>query len=435
MTAPPPSVVRYLANRAVTGPWRIDGNRRNDFRTAVVIPALAESASLPAALAALAANPLELLKETLVLVVVNQRPDSSAADKADNGRTLRLLADGSLACPGLQLAWVDAASPDLELPEKDGGVGLARKIGFDLTLERLEYRQQEPLLVALDADTLVRPDYLPALKNHFRDAPAGAAVLPFRHQPGCDPEHDRAIARYELFLRAHVLGLELAGSPYAFHTVGSTMACRAAAYARAGGMNRRRAGEDFYFLQQMAKTAGVSRVAGTVVYPSARPSSRTPFGTGRSVGALLAGRTDAVLFYPEECYRLLGGWLRLVVVQIERDGASLLSRARQLSPAVADFLERENFAFVWDRLAANHPGGKARLKAFHDWFDGLKTTRLIHHLCACLCPRCPPEQALPPLLTAAGLASTEDPAGQLALLRRYQTGEEIFPPGDAGNAP
>ncbi len=434
MTAPPSAVARYLATRTVTGPWRIDGNRRNDFRAAVVIPALAESASLPASLASLAANPLEMLEETLVVVVVNQRPDSSAADKADNHRTLGLLADGSMAFPGLQLAWVDAAMPGLELPEKDGGVGLARKIGFDLALERLDYRHREPLLVALDADTLVRPDYLPALGNHFREAAAGAAVLPFRHQPGSGPEHERAVALYELFLRAHVIGLELAGSPYAFHTVGSTMACRATAYARAGGMNRRRAGEDFYFLQQMAKTAGVSRVSGTVVYPSARLSSRTPFGTGRSVGALLAGRNDAVLFYPTECYRLLGGWLRLVAERIETDGASLLNRARQLNPAVADFLEGENLALVWDRLAANHPGGKARLKAFHDWFDSLKTTRLIHHLCAVLCPRCPPERALPPLLAAAGLAPAEDLAEQLALLRRHQSGEDNFPPADAVKA-
>jgi hypothetical protein len=422
MSALPPAVTRYLASRAVTGPWRIDGSHRSDYRTAVVIPALAESAALADTLDALAANPPELLEQTLVLVVVNQRQDSAEADKADNRRTLMQLAEGSLACPGLQLAWIDAATPGLELPDKDGGVGLARKIGFDLALTRLDYRHQEPTLVALDADTLVRPDYLPALRGHFREAAAGAAVIPFRHQPGTDSEHERAIARYELFLRAHVLGLELAGSPYAFHTIGSTMACRAVAYARAGGMNRRRAGEDFYFLQQLAKTAGVARLAGTVVYPSARPSTRTPFGTGRSVGALLAGRAEAVLFYPAACYRLLGDCLQLVREQAEANGAALLDRVRQGSPAVADFLAQEHFAAVWDRLAANHPRSDARLKAFHDWFDGLKTTRLIHHLCAGLHPRGQPEQALPPLLAAAGMAPAAGVAEQLALLQRHQTG-------------
>jgi hypothetical protein len=418
----PSAVVRYLGSRAVTGPWRIDGNHRKDFLGAVVIPALAESASLPDTLAALADNPPERLAETLVLVVVNHRPDCPAADKADNLLTLRQLADGTLERPGLQLALVDAASPGLELPEKDGGVGLARKIGFDLALSRLDFAREEPLLIALDADTLVRPDYLPALRNHFRNTAAGAAVLPFRHQPAGDPEHEGAISRYELYLRAHVLGLELAGSPYAFHTIGSTMACRATSYVRAGGMNRRRAGEDFYFLQQLAKTDGVARLAGTVVYPSARSSTRTPFGTGRTVGALLAGNSDAVLFYPAACYRLLGDWLRLVVELVERHGEFVLHRARQLNATLATFLEQEGFTPVWDRLAANHPRPGARLKAFHDWFDGLKTTRLIHHLCAGPYPRCQPGQALPPLLAAAGMAPAEDPGEQLFLLRRHQTG-------------
>jgi len=47
--------------------------------------------------------------------------------------------------------------------------------------------------------------------------------------------------------------LQQAGSPYAYHTIGSAFACRAEAYIAAGGMNRRHAAEDFYFLQQLAK--------------------------------------------------------------------------------------------------------------------------------------------------------------------------------------
>ncbi len=420
MSALPHPVARYLTSRAIDGPWRISGNERKDFPMAVVIPALAESATLPATLNSLAANPPELLVETLILLVINQRPDSTDEDKADNRHTLEQLATGTWQRPGLQLAWIDAASPGLELPIKDGGVGLARKIGFDLALHRLAYRKPEPLVIALDADTLVQPDYLPALHNHFRQTTAGAAVVPFCHQPGNDPAHEEAIARYELFLRCHVLGLTLAGSPYAFHTVGSTMACRATAYARAGGMNRRRAGENFYFLQQLAKTTGVAQLNGTVVYPSARPSSRTPFGTGRSVSAQLAGDAAAVLFYPAACYALLSDWLQLVSEQLEADGAELLQRAGQHSAPLADFLQGENFPAVWDRLVTNNPRPKPRLKAFHDWFDGLKTTRLIHHLCAGAHPRCQPEAVLPQLLAAAGLPIASGPTEQLTVLRRYQ---------------
>jgi hypothetical protein len=38
---------------------------------------------------------------------------------------------------------------------------------------------------------------------------------------------------------------------YAYHTVGSAMAVKAYQYVKVGGMNRRQAGEDFYFIQKL----------------------------------------------------------------------------------------------------------------------------------------------------------------------------------------
>ncbi|NIO40596.1 MAG: hypothetical protein GTO41_10685, partial [Burkholderiales bacterium] len=52
-----------------------------------------------------------------------------------------------------------------------------------------------------DADTLVDERYLSAITKHFRQAACGAAVLPYRHQPGTTPEQQAAIEHYELFLR------------------------------------------------------------------------------------------------------------------------------------------------------------------------------------------------------------------------------------------
>ena len=111
-------------------------------------------------------------------MVVNHRPDASPEDKADNRATLELLAAGDPRWDGLNLAWVDAASPGLELPLKGGGVGLARRIGLDLALSRLDCLNGDPLLVCLDADTLVRPDYLPALVRHFRTEPLRCCGYP-----------------------------------------------------------------------------------------------------------------------------------------------------------------------------------------------------------------------------------------------------------------
>ncbi len=410
----------YLAARGVNGPWLPVGDTGPGFAGAVVIPALAEGATLFATLSSLAVNPPELLQRFLVLVVVNNRPDAAPVDKIDNQALLAGLTALANSLAPLRLSWVDAASPGRELPLNKGGVGLARKIGFDLALPLLEYSGREPLLVALDGDTLVGPDYFQALVSHFAAAPAGAAVIPFCHQPGSSAEEQAAIDHYELYLRAYVLGLATAGSPYGFHTVGSAMACTAGAYVAAGGMNTRTAAEDFYFLQQLRKTAGVETVRGTLVRPSARPSHRVPFGTGRSVARLLRGEAASVLFYGTECYRILGEWLALVNRRTDAAGAEMVQRSGTLSPCLAAYLIRYRFAEAWDNLRRNSRDDAALLAAFHSWFDGLRTMKLIHHLSDELLPRQAPERVMPGLLAWAGLPPLCDLSGQLDLLRRLQ---------------
>jgi hypothetical protein len=414
---------KYLASRALTAPWTLTGTPKRDFTGAVVIPSLAESSSLFSTLRSLAQNPADFSSRFLFVVVVNHREDAPPADKDDNLKTLERLSAADLSVAGLPLAWVDAASPGLELPAKTGGVGMARKVGFDLALPRLDLKKDPLVLISLDADTFCRPDYLPAIENHFRKASVPGAVIPFCHQPGATEEEDRAIRRYELFLRAYVLGLQRAGSPYAFHTVGSAMACTADGYARMGGMNYRGAGEDFYFLQHLAKTGGVSRVEGTVVYPSARTSHRVPFGTGRSMTDLLSGKYGAVLFYRVECYRILGDWLKLVEQSLGEKGQLLQQKAAEISTSLADFLEGNRFVDLWEKLRRNFRTPQNLSKGFHEWFDGLKTMKLIHHLSAGPHPRQNPEPAVIALLRWAGLEPVEGIGPQLELLRRIQIGE------------
>lgn len=421
----PVPVKKYLDSRGISVPWSIDGlDGGGGFCGAVVIPSLAESSCLFATLESLARNPADLLSRFLILVVVNHRTDAPPGDKSDNSRTLHRLVESKASLAPLRLAWVDAASAGKELPAKGGGVGLSRKIGFDLALPCLSYEPSEPILVALDADTLVQPDYLPALVSHFRTTQAGGAVIPFRHQEDGTPEQRDVIRRYELFLRCYVLGLSLAGSPYAFHTVGSAMACRTGAYVRAGGMNSRVAAEDFYFLQQLHRTSSVAQVAGTIVYPSARVSHRVPFGTGRSVGRLLAAEEGAVLFYQPECFQILGEWLTLVAENIDFGGEDMLLASETISPHLREYLHGVGFADVWEKLLSGNRDHLHRLAAFHCWFDGLKTMKLIHHLSAGPYPRCEPGQILPRFFGSAGLKQVEGVDSHLALLRKVQIGED-----------
>jgi len=415
-------VGKYLARHGLSGPWSIERANNRDWRNAVVIPALAERDSLFLTLDSLATNPRELLAQTLALVVVNQRVDATAADRQDNLATLDSLQCYAASTP-LQLGWVDAATPGKELPEDRGGVGMARKIGFDLVLHQVA-AHPDGFIASLDADTLVRPDYLPALEAHFSRTPAGAATIPYCHQAAGDPAQQIAIDSYELFLRHYVLGLMLAGSPYAYHSIGSSLAFSPQAYLKAGGMNLRQAGEDFYLLQQLQKTSGVRQLGGTVVYPSARLSARTPFGTGERVARQLQGEGSAVEFYAAGCFRILAAWLQLLSNNLDASGEQLLQQFTTSSPEACRFLQNNNFLAAWQRLQQNHPQPQQRLGAFHGWFDALRTLRLIHHLSATSAPRCAAEPALTPLLHWAGWPTVDKPAAQLVLLRSKQTGED-----------
>lgn len=417
----PSRITKYLTSRGIKGPWRISGEPGDGYSGAVVIPALAESDRLFLTLRSLAGNPPDILPRFLVLVVVNHREDAFDEDKADNLKTLERLSSAGQEFPGLRLAWVDAASPGLELPRKKGGVGLARKIGFDLALPRLYPAADNALLVALDADTLVQPDYLSAIIEHFSSVPEGGAVIPFRHHEGKTGMERGAITRYELFLRSYVLGLSLAGSPYAFHSVGSAMACTAGAYTRMGGMNSRLAAEDFYFLQHLKKTAGISQITGTCVHPSARASHRVPFGTGRSISRILSGEHEAVLFYQVDCFKILSAWISLVEHRLDATGEQIRHDARELSICLGNFLDNARFSETWEKLKKNTSGHEALRTAFHEWFDGLLTMKLVHCMSDGPYPRGKnPEDLLPPYLEWAGLDPVSSQQEQLALLRSIQ---------------
>lgn len=420
MSLLPAAVQRYLDKNRSTGPWALAGEERADFAGAVVIPALAEGDSLFATLQSLAANPAQMLERFLILIVINHGEHASTDDRLQNQADLSRLADLA-GRSELCLAWVDAASANCEVPAKQAGVGFVRKLGLDLALSRLDWTE-DPLLVCLDADTLVETTYLQSIVEHFKQSHDGAAVLPFRHQAAASAVQQAAIDRYELFLRSYVFGLRLAGSPYAFNTVGSAIACRGLAYVRCGGMNCRKAGEDFYFLQKLAKTDGVGLLEGTTVFPEPRVSERVPFGTGRSMGRLASGDQQAVLFYPAAVFQVLGHWLSVVAQNLSGDAEQLLASAGEISPVLVNYLEQNGWRSVWPRLQSTHRDDARRLHAFHGWFDGFRSMRLIHMLCDAGFERSDSEKVLTEYFDWDGRASPGSLTGMLEKLRQDDAG-------------
>lgn len=277
----------------------------NRIKQVVVIPCFAESRYILKTLYSLSQNNSDDLNDSLILCVVNNRGRTITDSEilADNQLTMShfdMLIKGKMdnrmpaemeqvnllkkiLKTNLRIAYVDASSAGFELPNKVGGVGMARKIGLDKAISLFDSNDDIGLLYCLDADTVVENNYLAAVKLFFTQEQSTAAHVSFAHQEAEEESLQAAIICYEIFLRYYVFGLQYAGSPYAFHTIGSTIICTIDGYAAVRGMNNRQAGEDFYFLNKLAKLDGVRSIRSTTVYPSARSSTRVPFGTGKAI--------------------------------------------------------------------------------------------------------------------------------------------------------
>jgi hypothetical protein len=347
--------------------------------------------------------PTDILDDTLVLVVVNNRPPElgDAVDQIelrgqidDNALTMKWLEDKG-ANGALPLAWIDASSPGHELPHW-GGVGLARKIGCDSVLAFLlglkkTIAFEDFVFFSLDADTIVSPDYLETAGHELRKSGCTGGVISFKHQKADSPESQAAIDEYEAFLNYYVAGLRWAGSPYAFHTIGSCLCFTARGYVRANGFAaRRQAGEDFYFCMELAKTGGICEIQKTMVFPSARISRRVPFGTGKRMAEAALNGREPLLAYDFQVFVCLRELLAAVSVHPD-DGAPRIF-AELNNPATREFLKNRGFPDIWGRFQRQYKTRDALLAAFHRWFDGFVTLKYIHWLTEREWPRRPLEE-------------------------------------------
>ncbi|MCK9274223.1 MAG: hypothetical protein M0P57_03945 [Syntrophales bacterium] len=395
--APPETIQKYLDHYGSCIKWHAAAPSLKGIENVVVIPALAESESLFKTLGSLSRNSPVELKKTLVLCVINNRKSDgdSNSDYKDNRTTLKLLDSIVTKVPGrldrseireiferkLQIGYIDASSPGLELPAEKGGVGLARKIGMDASLTFFDYGVQSPKLIfSLDADTLVDTGYLSTIRNRFVQGRISAAVIAFSHQPNEDGNLNDAILWYETFMRYYTLGLEYACSPYAYHSIGSAIVSTAEAYVSVRGMSVRDAGEDFHYLNKLAKAVTLSKIEDIRVYPSSRVSCRVPFGTGKTIARLQKDRSSRYKVYAPEIFTILKRWLECLQHHAQEDGMFLLKRADTISAALTEFLVKENFPVIWTKLRKNSSKKNVTIRHAMTWFDALKTFRLVRYM-------------------------------------------------------
>lgn len=316
------------------------------------------------------------------------------------------------------------------LPPRSAGVGLARKIGMDEACHRLEsVGCPYGVIACFDADCRCDDNYLEVLYRHFATLPAAMACgIRFEH-PLAGAEFPasvyEAVTAYETHLRYYVNAQRWSGIPHAWHTVGSSMAVRCRPYQAQGGMNRRKAGEDFYFLHKFIPLGGFTEIHDTCVYPSPRPSERVPFGTGRAILGILE-RQGAGHSYNPAIFRELRTFVRRLDEEFyrHRDLSRLLNG---LPEGIGNYLSQKGIGDLLDDAFAHTASFPAFLKRFWRGFNGLQVLKYVHYARSAHYPDVPVELAAGWLGTLRGAPGTIAPDHRLPdLLRALRELDRVY---------
>ena len=153
------------------------------------------------------------------------------------------------------------------------------------------------------------------------------------------------------------------------------------------GFPRRNAGEDFYFLNKLAKLGPVVSAQSAPLRIAARVSDRVPFGTGRAMGLAQRDGVDGLpRFYDPRVYVYLRSLLKSMQASCETGSFERNALHRSLSAQALDAtiidaaMDALGFDAAISKLLRSSADQQQRARALHCWFDAFRTMKFIHHL-------------------------------------------------------
>ncbi len=358
---------------------KIDNNPSKNLKYIVVIPCYYEFEIL-ASLNSIWINKRPKFSIE-VIIVINSSEDSDKKILDQNKKTYNEVKD-----------WIKSHEDSLlrffvlneqNLPKKFAGAGLARKIGMDQAIMRFNLLDQDKgVIISIDADAKLSSNYFVELEKHFNQFPKTNVVTTyFEHLiKGSEFKNEiyDAITIYELYLRYYKQALNHTGFPYSHYTVGSCFAVNAKAYVKQGGMNRKQAGEDFYFLHKVFPLGNVFELNTSCVYPSSRLSARVPFGTGPMVKSIMELGKKDFLTYNFESFIELKSFFELVTDLFKISSEELKKLLDKLTGCITEFLQKNDINKAIQEINENSSNIKTFTKRFFDWFNAFRVLKFLN---------------------------------------------------------
>ena len=367
-------VEKYLARNKKYEPY-IKVSPPKGLFNIVVIPAYNEPDILKTLQSLLECNEPEFPVE--VIVVVNSKQGDSPEIIMRNELTYRDVSDFALKNNNVKIKFYPLLFANL--PLKQAGAGLARKIGMDEALLRYKIVGQYNVITSLDADTIVEKNYLQEIESLFLKSDTELACVYYEHAI-CGNEYPgkiyNAIIKYELYLRYYYQALKYINFPFAYHTVGSAFVVNSLSYAKYGGMSPKQAGEDFYFIQKVARGGLVTEMNTTCVYPSSRVSDRVVFGTGPAIADI--SENNSYFVYDLQSIIDIGKFVKEISVLfgITKNEYNLF--VKKMPESVQKYLFVNNFFDKLNKINKNTNSIKSFKKAFFTIFDAFSLIKFLN---------------------------------------------------------
>lgn len=260
---------------------------------------------------------------------------------------------------------IDRSSPGKGWPPKAHGIGVARKLLMD---HISKVANDNDIIISMDADTVFSKEYFASVAENLRINPAASAIaIPYYHKLTYNQELDRAMLRYEIYMRAFAINMWRIRSPYCFSALGSAIAIPVWSYRAIGGITPKLSGEDFYFLQKIVKTGRLLHFNGEIVFPAARLSDRVFFGTGPALIKGIEGDWSSYPIYNHKLFDKIAETYKLFGPLYSKDietplDAFLIHRFRELP---------------WKALRLNFKSQPHFIRACHEKIDGLRILQFL----------------------------------------------------------
>lgn len=361
-----------------------------------------------------------------VLLVWNSHesePQATSAEHAMLAQAARSWCDRNAPWFTLQNLMCDA------LPAARPGLSMARKVGLDEALRRMDTASHEGILVLSSADVRYSRSYFVAVcQALLNNQIPGACYSQFQYSGAGEPDAvKQAAVLYELYLHYLNVGASLCGFPYPLVIPAPAISLTATAYIKSGGYAATYNEQSTAFVARLNELGNFKRIPQVQVTLLARNEVRPGSEAARTI-ARMSRRNRSRLYVPHPngfalLYRLLSSLPELYLAEHLK-----LRQVADLGAPVQRYFDKLFFDEHIAKLRQNSRHLASFQERFFQWFNAARVMQFLKFLSDEIHPPMHVEHSLTVLLQRSSWSHTEslnpfptDVTAQLTLLRELST--------------